>query len=105
MVYEPGTDVEPCEIPPVPAFQQALKPVHIIRGVALLAIFAVTVGFYLRFGSQPARGETEAVLGRRPGRATQIFWAVTVVVIALAFAIPCVLLLTYLIRVIRGKFA
>lgn len=105
MWFEPGTDEEPDPFPPVPLVplvQQALKPVHIIRGVALLAIFAGTVGFYLRFGSQPARGEKEAVLGRRPGRATQIFWAVTVLVIALALAIPFLLLLTYFIRVIRS---
>ena len=70
--------------------------VHSIRGLAILAIFAVTVILYLKFASAPG-DEAE-----RPGRPTRVFWIVFAAIALLLLAIPFWILLVYLTRLARG---
>jgi hypothetical protein len=108
--WMPGVGPRQGEAPPPPenpflprfGIRAVYKPLHEIRGFAIFAIFIGTILVYLKCGSQPLPGEDEAALVRQPGRATQVFWAVTVMVVGAALIIPFVLLLMYVIRTLRG---
>jgi hypothetical protein len=69
--------------PPVrgPWMVPDVKPAHVIRGIALLAIFTGTVVLYLKYASPAEVG---------PGRAWRAFWVVVLLVTAASVVIPFV---------------
>ena len=111
--YAPGTRPAPAldaerdargdhPFAPTFRFEREYTPAQIIRGLAVMVLFAATVLVCVALRSRPeAPGQVPAPDQRSP-RAFGLFWTVVIWTVVAALAVPAVLLLVYLIRLLRG---
>ena len=111
--YAPGTGPAPAvdaerdardEHPLAPAIwiERERSPAQIIRGLAVMAFFAGTVLACVALRSRPGAPGHAPAPDERPRRAFGLFWTVVFWTVVAALAVPVVLLLAYLIRLLRG---
>ena len=80
------------------SFVQDVPTAHILRALAIIAIFIGTTALYLRYAAEDDRADERAASGEAEKSTLRSYWAVTIVICAIAVAVPFVLALIYLIR-------
>lgn len=83
---------------PSHSFAQDVRIVHILRALAIVAIFVGTTVFYLKYAAEGDRADERAA-SAEPGKSgLRPYWKAIFVVCAIALAVPFVLALIYFIR-------